>query len=304
MLMMHQRPTGKTRDEVGVIGNFVDLSFENERLYGIPTFDDTDDYAMRQYNKYENGTMRMVSAGLIPLKWGKDENGEVWLLESKLFEVSIADKGSNIDALPVALYTEKGTDLITLSSLNQIIENFNTDTHMKLITLSAGAVALGLSATLDTEDAVNAAINTLVQLNSEQSGTIQTLTSEKETAEGEAKTAKQDLVTLKAETTTKENKAFVALAHKQGKFVTADIPKYEKLMTEAPETGKEIIDAMPANKSVMEQLKAAEGAENPLVKLTYDELYTSGQLETLKADFPEVFKEKYKGKWNKEYQEN
>lgn len=299
MLFMHQRPTGKSRDEVGVIGNMVDLHKKDNVLWGTPSFDDTDDFAIKLYNKVENETIRMCSAGLLPIEWAKDEAGDIWLEKSKAVEMSLADIGSNAEAMSVNLCNEKG-DLITLS-LDQIETHFKTDTNMKLITLSAGAVALGLSATLETEDAVNAAINTLVQLNSEQKDTIQTLSSEKETAETNAKTAKADLVKLQKETTEKENKAFVALAYKQGKFVKADIPKYEKLMAEAPETGKEIIDAMPASKSVMEQLNAAENKDNPLVKLTYDELDKQGKLETLKAENFTVFAEKYKGKFGTDY---
>jgi hypothetical protein len=301
MLYMHQRPTGKNRNEAGVIGNFVDLTKEGDVLWGVPSFDDTDDYALKLYNKVEKNVLRMCSAGLIPLKWGKDDNGDIWLLESKLVEVSLADIGSNSEAFSVDLYSETNGELIKLS-VAQIKSNFKPDTNMKIIKLNAAAVALGLSANLETETAVEEAVAKLVQLATEKEQTIVTLTSAKETAEGEAQKAKDALIALQAETKTTENKAFVALAHKAGKFVAADIPKYEKLMAEAPETGKEIIEAMPANPTVMEQLKGAEGSENPLVKLTYDELDASGKLETLKADFPAVFAEKYKAKWGREYE--
>lgn len=301
MLYMHQRPTGKNRNEAGVIGNFVDLNKEGEVLWGVPSFDDTDDYALKLFNKVENNVLRMCSAGLIPKKWGKDENGDIWLLESKLFEVSIADVGSNSEAFSVDLYSEKDGEIVKLS-VAQIKSNFNPNTNMKLITLSAEAVALGLSATLTTEEAVEAAVKQLVTLASEKEQEIVKLTGDLGTANDAKKTAEDALVALQAETKKAENKAFVALAHKAGKFVKADIPKYEKLMAEAPETGKEIIDAMPANPSVMEQLKGGEGSENPILKLTYEELDAQGKLETLKADYPEVFKVKFKEKWGKEYQ--
>jgi hypothetical protein len=302
MLFMHQRPTGKSRDEVGVIGNMVDLYKKDNILWGTPSFDDTDDFAVKLYNKVENDTIRMCSAGLLPLGWSKDEAGDVWLEKSKAIEMSIADIGSNAEAMSVNLCDENG-ELLTLSSINKIIENFNPDTNMKIIKMTAGAVALGLSATLENEVQVEEAMQKLVELATAKDQQIVKLTADVDAEKKAKETAEADLVALKAETATKENKAFVALAHKQGKFVAADIPKYEKLMAEAPETGKEIIDAMPANLTVMEQLKTGADADNPLLKLTYDELFKSGKLETLKADFPEVFKAKYKAKWGKEYQE-
>jgi hypothetical protein len=300
MLMMHQRPTGKSTDEVGVIGNFVDLHFTDNKLFGTPAFDENDAYALKLYSKVENNVMRMCSAGLLPLKWGKDAAGDIWLLESKLLEVSLADIGSNSEAFAVSLCNENG-DIITLS-LEQIENNFNPNPNMKIIKLSAGAVALGLAATLETEDAVQEAMQKLVELATAKGVKVVQLTTDLGKEKDAKEKAEADLVTLQSATKTAENKAFVALAHKEGKFVAADIPTYEKLMTEAPETGKEIIDAMPANPSVMAQLQSAEDQKNPLLKLTYDELDTSGKLETLKADFPDVFKEKFKAKWGRDYQ--
>jgi hypothetical protein len=300
MLMMHQRPTGKSTDEVGVIGNFVDLHFDDNKLFGTPAFDESDVYALKLFSKVENNVMRMCSAGLLPKKWGKDAAGDIWLLESKLIEVSLADIGSNSEAFAVSLCNENG-DIITLS-LEQIENNFNPNPNMKIIKLSAGAVALGLAATLETEDAVQEAMQTLVELATAKDGIVVQLTADLGTEKTAKENAEAALVTLQSATKTAENKAFVALAHKEGKFVAADIPKYEKLMQEAPETGKEIINTMPANKTVMEQLKNGEDGKNPILKLTYDELDASGKLETLKADFPDAFKEKFKAKWNKEYE--
>ena len=56
------------------------------------------------------------------------------------------------------------------------------------------------------------------------------------------------------------NKDFVELAHKAGKFVKADIPNYIALMAKAPEETKKIIEAMPANPSVIEQLKSEKNS--------------------------------------------
>lgn len=300
MLMMHERPTGKNKNEAGVIGNFVDLHFADNKLFGTPSFDDTDDYALKLYNKVENNVMRMCSAGLIPLKWGKDEAGDIWLLESKLFEVSLADVGSNSESLAVSLCDEAG-ELITLS-LEQIQENFKTEINMKIIELSAGAVALGLSKELTDEASVGAAIEKLVQLAADKDAKLVTLNGELETAVTAKKDAEDALANHVKLAETEADKALVTLAHKAGKFVAGDIPKYEKLMAAAPEATKELLEGMLPQKTVLEQLSASEEGANPLLKLTYDQLDKSGQLETLKAENIVVFKEKFKQKFNKEYQ--
>ena len=292
MLYMHQRPTGKNTSEVGVIGNMVDLHKKDNVLWGTPSFDDTDAFAVKLSNKVENEVIRMCSAGLLPLEWGKDAAGDIWLEKSKAIEMSIADIGSNPETMSVNLCNEAG-ELVTLS-LDQIQENLKPEINMKIIQLSAGAVALGLSKELTDEASVGTAIETLVKLAADKDAELVTLNGKLETAE----TALADHVKLATETA---NKDFVELAHKAGKFVKADIPNYIALMAKAPEETKKIIEAMPANPSVIEQLKSAEEEASPLVKLTYDQLDKNGQLETLKSENLSVFKEKFKEKWNKEY---
>lgn len=302
MLMMHQRPTGTNRNEAGVIGNFVDLHFADNKLFGTPSFDDTDEYALKLYNKVENNIMRMCSAGLIPLKWGKDNAGDIWLLESKLLEISLADVGSNSEAFAVNLYADNGTELITLS-LDQIEETLKPqiNINMKTIELKTVAPLLKLSADATPEAGV-LAIQNLVTLAADQAQKIETLTTEKEAVEGKLETATETLENQVKLATETANKQFVELAAAAGKFVQGDVPKWIALMAKAPKETKEIIEAMLPQKSVLEQLKSAEDNEDALVKLTYDQLDKSGQLEALKASNEVVFKAKYKEKFNTDYQ--
>jgi len=294
MLFMHQRPKGLKTDEVGVIGNFVDLEFENSALLGTPLFDDTDPFAIKLFNKVENGTMRMVSAGLLPLKFAKDSNGEVWLEKSKLIEISLADIGSNEEALAVALYNEND-ELIQLS-LAEINENLKPEINMKTIELKAVAPILGLDADTATVADATAAIATVVALASDQQKTIKKREDALEALQ--KKYDDQEEITLAA-----TQKAYVKLASDEGKFVAGDIPKYEKLMKEAPEATKELIEGLPKNKSVVEQLKFGEDTKE-FVKLSWSELESKNMLVALKAKDLPLFKEKFKTEFNTEYKEN
>lgn len=128
LLWMHIRPVGSSRDQILPLGFISDLQVNGTELSGIPNFDDTDDFALKIYNKIENGTIKMCSPGLHP----KEQSEAIELMlpgqtgptitKSLLIEVSIADIGSNPDALAVELY-DAGGRLIKLSAgtANEVI---------------------------------------------------------------------------------------------------------------------------------------------------------------------------------------
>lgn len=295
MLWMHKRPKGERKDEVLPPGNMVDLKVTENTLVGTPCFDETDPFALSLFNKYENGTLRALSAGLIPLKWAKDAKGDIWLEKSKLKEVSLVDLGSNAEALPVTLYNE-ADELITLS-LQDIENTFKPDNTMKLIELSALAVLplLKLSAEATAEEAQTAIAN-LVTLADTQATQLITLKTERD--DFETKYKDQVKLAAAAKVTSLLDEAVTA-----GKFVVGDRPNWEKLANTDFDGTKAVLDAMTPNKTVMEQLKKEDG-DAALLTLSYDELDKANKLETLKAENLPVFKEKFKTKFGTEYKEN
>jgi len=141
LLWMHKRPKGERRDEILPLGYWEDLEVNAQgQLTGVPVFDDTDDFALSIYNKVENGTLRMASAGLTPVEW--EEDGDTnWLSKSTLLEASLCDIGSNPDALAVVLYDEN-EQVITLSPdyLKKVLPPKKSD--MKKIELSPSVLPL------------------------------------------------------------------------------------------------------------------------------------------------------------------
>jgi len=295
MLFMHQRPKGVSKDEVLPIGNVVDIKLENGKLTGCLAFDETDDFAMKLYTKVENGTLRMVSAGLVPLTWSKDPSGEVWLETSTLKEISLVDIGSNAEAVAVTLYDEQ--DNIINLSLEDIKSNFKPDNTMKLIQLSALAVLpmLKLSADATPEEAQNA-ISELVTLANTQSTEIVTLKSERD----DFKTKYEAEVKLSSEA---KITSLLDGAVAKGKFVEGDRAKWVKLANADFDGTKDILDGMAEAKSVSSQIDEGK-ADNALLKMSYDELDKANQLVTLKAENLPAFKEKFKAKFGREYKEN
>lgn len=172
LLWMHRRSfNGKDMP----IGRMENLRIDGDRLIGTPVFDKKDEFARQIADKWENGFLRMASAGIEIVE---TSDAPEYLLQGqtratitrcKLEEVSIVDIGGNDDALQ--LY---GTDgkLMTLASgencdhlplllnkehaecpesgLTNINQNKNNIMNKEILQL------LGLSETASEQEAVSA----------------------------------------------------------------------------------------------------------------------------------------------------
>ena len=116
LLYMHRRGS---RDDmpIGIIEN---IRREGDFIYGTPKFDELTEEEKIIAAKWENGTLRMLSAGLEIIEWSEDEKYLVQgqtrptVVRSKLTEVSVVDIGGNDDALQtVRLY--QGNKVLTLA---------------------------------------------------------------------------------------------------------------------------------------------------------------------------------------------
>lgn len=124
VLWWHKRPNpweGRNgEDEVLPIGKASNLRKEGTQLLADIEFDQDDDFARKIEKKVDNDFIRMCSPGLDPVTISEDEEyllpGQKYatLVESDLVEISIADIGSNPNALKVKLYNSN-KELVTLS---------------------------------------------------------------------------------------------------------------------------------------------------------------------------------------------
>ncbi len=109
LLWMHRRSWEPGAMPIGRIEN---LRVEDGKLIGTPVFDHNDDFAKRIESKWENGYLRMASAGLEPIETTPDAalvlpgQTRETVTRSKLVEVSIVDIGGNDEALQ--LYGAEG----------------------------------------------------------------------------------------------------------------------------------------------------------------------------------------------------
>lgn len=309
LLWMHQRPSKENDYKTLPLGNGEEVELrEDGKLYGRPCFDPSDQFAMQIYEKVENGTIRMASAGLLPLEWGLDANEELWLEKSKLIEFSIADIGSNPDALAVKLYNEND-ELIMLSDdyfaalipTQKPIEN-----NMKLIQLSADAVLPLIGLTADaTPDQALAKLKEIVSLASTQKTEIDTLTNEKTKTDEKLVELSSEVKSLKDAATTSTIVALVDGAIGARKITADQRETYVKLANADFDSTKSLLDSMVSNaslKTAVESAKAVAGSEYE--KLSWDEMDKGGQLMKLKAEFPEIFFAKFKAKFNTDHKDS
>lgn len=306
LLWMHIRPSKENDFKALPLGNMEDVELKDGKLYGVPAFDTTDTFAVSIYNKVENGTLRAASAGLIPLEWALDEQGELWLEKSKLKEISICDMGADPTALAVKLYDEN-EELITLSDeyFSSLNPTPKPNVNMKLIQLSADTLLpiIGLAEGA-TPEQVQEKIKGLVTLTDEQKNTIVTLTTEKKTAED--KVTELDDKIKKMETLATEQKITALVdGAVESKKITADQKEsFVKLANADFDSTKALLDGMKSNPSVktqVEEKKEEAGAE--FLKLSWEEMDKSGKLIQLKADHPDIFFAKYKEKFGKDHKD-
>ena len=119
LLFMHNRAFSH---ENLPIGRMEGLRIDGDRLIGTPVFDLNDEFAKRIADKWENGFLRMLSAGIEIIETSSDAGvmlpGQTrpTITKWKLVEVSVVDIGANDEAL--RLYDQAGAMLKLASGID------------------------------------------------------------------------------------------------------------------------------------------------------------------------------------------
>ncbi|MGM9818860.1 MAG: HK97 family phage prohead protease [Paludibacteraceae bacterium] len=168
LLWMHRRSfNGKDMP----IGRMENLRIDGDRLIGTPVFDENDEFAKQIAGKWENGFLRMASAGIEIVE---TSDAPEYLLQGqtratitrcKLEEVSIVDIGGNDDALQ--LYANDGKLMrLAWDSLPLLLNKPNAEGTSPEVSLTNQKKQnkmkeeflklLGLAETASEQEAVNA----------------------------------------------------------------------------------------------------------------------------------------------------
>lgn len=294
MLWQHNRPKKEaTVSDVLPIGIIQDIKLENNLLTGLPAFDDTDEFAMRIYNKYEAGIINMASAGLEPRKLLTDsahmKNGAPCLVECLLKEVSLTDIGSNKGALKLF---NSGKE-IQLNSPEDIIVLFQKENNTDMLKQKELIGLLQLSDDSNEDNIINA---------------VKNLQTEHLALTNKNKLLADQLADLQKKSDAEKIATLVDGAVAAKKITPAQKEQYVKLAEKDFEGVRAIIDTMPAHTSVETALGDKNDAQKDielteLTKQSGDELFRSGKLQRLKELSMPHFKVKYKEFTGKDYAE-
>jgi hypothetical protein len=317
MLWMHLRATGNSKDQILPLGRCVDIKIEGDQITCYLEFDETDPFAMQIYNKYENGTLNMLSLGAKPIEISNDPElmlpGQLGPTVTKWLwvETSCVDIGGNPDAFGCQLYDADDNKIemasLTPEGMIALYDNLQNTikSDMKIITLnaaSASAILLHLKLNeTATEVDVQKAVADLVQLSLDRETQIQTLITEKESLTAAKTKAEQDLANSIKLATTNKIIALVDTAIAEKKILPGQKETYIKLATADFDNTKAALDAITPTKTIAQAVGEGKAAGGDYTALSWNDLDKAGKLTKLKAENFELFKEKFAERFGKEY---
>ena len=290
LLYMHCRAyDGKTMP----IGRIENLRKDGDQLIGTPVFDDKDEFAKRVGQKWEDGFLRMFSAGIEILETSVEPTlllaGQTrpTVTKWKLNEVSIVDIGGNDAALQLMhggkileLASGKDNDVLPLLELKNdnassqepgaSINNQKTN-RMKKETLDL----LGLSETATEQE-----IHDSIKLLKEKAGKVDQL-------ELSSVTSAVDAAVKEKRITESQREHFVNLGKKLG---VEDLRKTLELLKPAVKP-TEVIDT---------QHDAPAGGQSQRATFTKLSDVPAGELEKLRKEHPTEYMRLYKEEYGVE----
>lgn len=287
MLCHHVRPDDEKKEAVVLpIGKWYDIRIEGDKLLAKPDFDDADPFAMQIQGKVERGYMNGASIWLEPLAASNDS--KLKLAGQKLptvtkwgvLEASIVDIPNCRTAL--AMREPNGsiaklsatTDADIKDYLKKLLPTTKNTDNMSLLKLAAQKLALPEDS---AEDVVLEKLAAVIAENA----TVTKLKTDKEAAEAKIKQLEDAATAAKI-----ENLVDKAISDK--KLAAGERANYIKLAAADFDTTAQVLNAMKPYESVEQKMQGAglDDAKTKrlgeLMKLSYDELLNSDQLEELK----------------------
>ena len=276
-----------------VLGKWVNLTFEGSQFLGSPEFDTEDEDGKEVVRKVQAGILKGCSLGF---DFDPEDfqmiAGELVLTKCELKEVSIVAVPSN--AKTIMLYDRATGTALNDSQIKELCLKA-TNNPINLTELKMKKVLSHLQLSDNSgEDAVLEAIQALEAKLTAKSNDFDGL-KEKHDALVAEQTAK-----LKA-----DFDAEIAQAVKDGRIDEAGkAPIEEMVLKSGYEQGIKLLKALPVRQPIATQLNTgANGQLSALEKMTWAELDKGNHLATLKADNPELFKQRYKEHFNREYKD-
>lgn len=269
-----------------VLGKWKEIKKEGTLFLGVPDFDTEDTDGKEVVRKVVNGTINGCSMGLrFNPKDLKLIDGKLILTKCELMEVSIVAVPSNANS--IVLYNDN-EERLTDSQIQELCLSATKKTeisnNMKQITTHL-QLAEG-----SAESAVLEAIKSI-------ESKLSAVTTERDSFQTKYETL-QNQQTQKLQA---EYDAEKAIALTDGRLDADSVKHFDKSAETNLSNALDLLKTLPKRKTVKEQL--GDDADSPLLKLSWEELDKQEKLSELKALDLSAFKEKYKAKFNKEYED-
>lgn len=283
--MMHDR-------DGGVVVKWEDFRTEGDKLYGKPVINLSHPKGEEIATQVENGFINATSMGKIVCLAATDDpkfkmEGQTGPTVTKWFprEISFVDIPGNHNAL-ANLYDINDNELDLADFVKPKNENMS-----KVLLTAAMLTAMNLSDNATESDAIKA-FNDLVDTAKKVPGL------EKDLADKTADLTKKEkeLKDLQDSTASKELQDLLdkGIADKK---LTVEVSK-QLLVAYAgnPKGLKDLVDAMPAQTPITDELGAAKDLGDFTGK-SWDDLYQSNKLETVRTQFPDLYEKLKKEKF-------
>jgi hypothetical protein len=268
--MMHDR-------EGGVLVKWEDFRTEGDKLYGKPVVNLSHPKGEDIASQVENGFINAASMGKIICLAASDDpklklEGQTGPTVTKWFprEISFVDIPGNHNAL-ANLYDIDDNELNLADFVKPKNENMS-----KILLAASLLTALNLSDN-STESEYNAVIQDLV----DKAGKVDGL-------EKDLSDKKTELETLKKASVTKEVADLLAKGLADKKLTKEVSDKLNVSFGDNPTGLKDLLDAMPAQVSVIDSL-GDKTLSADLEGKSWDDLYACDKLENVRKQFPDLY---------------
>ncbi|MEJ5316777.1 hypothetical protein [Tenuifilum osseticum] len=287
MLWMHSRSWRGTRDEVLPIGTWDNIRIENGKLLADAAIDTDDEFAAAIARKVDKGIIRMASVGITVLETSsapenlKPGQTRETVTKWRLREASLVDIGANDNAISLAFYDNDGNP-IELNTGNgncpvNLVQSPKPTYSMKEI-----AKLLNLSDEAD-ERTMADRVQELLKRNAELEQQVNQY-AERERQQRKERSAK-----------------LIDEAIRTGRINADARQAWEMMFDTSYEVAEQAILALPKRQSVRDTLtKDASSRADRYASMTWDELDRKGKLRELKADYPELYAQKFEEKFGRQ----
>ncbi|MCU7615656.1 phage protease [Chryseobacterium sp. PBS4-4] len=255
--------------EAGVLVRWDDFRKDGDKVFAKPCVNLSHPRGQRTADEVESGFLNAASVGKIKVIEASNAKNLMLPKQDKATvtkwfprEISLVDIPGNYSAL-ANLYDKDDKDLNLSDLKNYTIENMSN-------TLLAASIYAALNLKDgDESDVVNA---------------IKDLVDKADKADGFEK----DLNDLKAESVTKQVEDLIAKGTTDKKLTNELAASLKKNFAENPDGLKDLIDKMPAQVSITDEINKDEELKKYTGK-SWDDLYASEELQGIMTKFPDLY---------------